>query len=123
MAYYNPNQTGQPQFNYQNYLNNTQPIFPQPTGNVYSINNTLEVANVPAGAGLSVALCFPESIMYIKSMQNGSPLFYAYKLTPFSKDEKIPSNDQPAEASLAEQVNQLRAEIEKLKTDLGVEQK
>ena len=49
MAYYNPNPVGQPQFNYQNYLNNTQPIFPQPTGNVYSINNTLEVANVPAG--------------------------------------------------------------------------
>lgn len=124
MAYYNSNQMGQPQFNYQQYLNNTQPIFPQPTGNVYQINNTLEVANVPAGAGLSVALCFPENIMYVKSMQNGSPLFYAYKLTPFSKDEKTTEIPSPAEQpTLSEQLNQLRAEVEKLKSDLGVEQK
>lgn len=31
--------------------------FPQPQGNVYMINNSLEVANIPMGAGLSVALC------------------------------------------------------------------
>lgn len=27
-----------------------QQLFPQPQGNVYTINNTLEVANIPAGA-------------------------------------------------------------------------
>ena len=26
---------------------NVQPLFPQPQGNVYNINSTLEVANVP----------------------------------------------------------------------------
>ena len=36
---------------------NVQPLFPQPQGNVYNINSTLEVANVPVGAGISVALC------------------------------------------------------------------
>lgn len=29
---------------------NVQPLFPQPQGNVYQINSTLEVANVPVGA-------------------------------------------------------------------------
>lgn len=32
---------------------NVQPLFPQPQGNVYNINSTLEVANVPVGAGMS----------------------------------------------------------------------
>ena len=43
----------------------SQPLFPQPNGNVYSINNTLEVANIPSGVGLSVALCLSEGLMYI----------------------------------------------------------
>lgn len=33
---------------------NVQPLFPQPQGNVYNINSTLEVANVPVGAGIKV---------------------------------------------------------------------
>ena len=49
---------------------NVQPLFPQPQGNVYNINSTLEVANVPVGAGISVALCLNEGVMYIKTMQN-----------------------------------------------------
>ena len=66
---------------------NVQPLFPQPQGNVYNINSTLEVANVPCGAGISVALCLPENVMYIKTMQNGNPLFYPYKVIPFTQDE------------------------------------
>ena len=46
-----------------------QPLFPQPQGNVYNINSSLEVANVPVGAGISVALCMPENVMFIKTMQ------------------------------------------------------
>ena len=76
-----------------------QPLFPQPQGNVYNINSTLEVANVPCGAGISVALCLPENVMYIKTMQNGNPLFYPYKITPFTndnKEEKSTEKSQPA---------------------------
>ena len=65
---------------------NIQPLFPQPTGNVYNINSTLEVANVPVGAGVSIALCLPENVMYIKTMQNGNPLFYPYKIIPFNNE-------------------------------------
>lgn len=54
--------------------------FPQPQGNVYMINNSLEVANVPLSGGMSIALCMNENLMYIKMMQNGSPILMSYKL-------------------------------------------
>ena len=34
-----------------NFYGSQQPMFPQPNGNIYVISNSLEVANVPAGAG------------------------------------------------------------------------
>lgn len=80
---------------------NIQPIFPQPQGNVYNINSTLEVANVPVGAGISVALCLSEGVMYIKSMQNGNPLFWAYKVEPYdstsNKNQNTQDNSQKQE--------------------------
>ena len=73
-----------------------QPLFPQPQGNVYQINSTLEVANVPVGAGMSIALCLPENVMYIKTMQNGNPLFYPYKIEPLTGNEEhlAPAQDK-----------------------------
>lgn len=86
-----------------------QPLFPQPQGNVYNINSTLEVANVPCGAGVSIALCLPENVMYIKTMQNGNPLFYPYKIIPFSneqaqKEETPPQSPTISVEALQEQV-------------------
>ena len=43
-----------------------QQLFPQPQGNGYTINNSLEVANVPMSGGLSVALCLSEGLLYLK---------------------------------------------------------
>lgn len=40
-----------------NYYMPQQPIFPQPQGNVYMIQNSLEVANIPTGAGVTIAIC------------------------------------------------------------------
>ena len=71
---------------------NVQPLFPQPQGNVYNINSTLEVANVPVGAGVSVALCMPENTMFIKTMQNGNPMFYPYKILPYSNEGTATEN-------------------------------
>lgn len=76
---------------------NVQPLFPQPQGNVYNINSTLEVANVPTGAGISVALCLNEGFMYIKTMQNGNPMFWAYRIVPYDGTTPEPTKKQEAQ--------------------------
>ena len=78
----------------QQSLQYSQPLFPQPQGNVYMINNSLEVANVPMGVGVSVAFCFPESLCYLKSMQNGNPVFKAYKLIPYNQDTNTETSEK-----------------------------
>ena len=98
---------------------NVQPLFPQPQGNVYSINSTLEVANVPVGAGMSVALCLPENVMYIKTMQNGNPLFYPYKVIPFTQNDGAAAQGkeeaQTSSISLEDLVSQIKFCNEKIK--------
>lgn len=65
------------------YTNNST-FFPQPQGNVYIIGNSLEIANIPIiGNGISVGLCLSEGLLYIKSMQNGSPSFLTYNISPY----------------------------------------
>lgn len=96
---YNPylnganNMGGMGNMTFQPTLPQPQPIFPAPQGNVYTINNTLEVANVPASSGLTVALCLNEGLMYIKSIQNGQPMFWAYKMAPYQEDKKEEDED------------------------------
>lgn len=120
MAYgYNSNQVNLPQnpINTQVLNQNVQPLFPQPQGNVYNINSTLEVANVPVGAGISIALCLPENVMYIKTMQNGNPLFYPYKIVPFTQEQSQKSEVPPSQNTgisikeLAEQVQTCNKKI------------
>lgn len=104
---------------------NVQPLFPQPQGNVYNINSTLEVANVPVGAGVSVALCLPENVMYIKTMQNGNPLFYPYKIIPFTNEQQQ-EKEQTATISveqLAEQLKACNEKIAQLESKLTTKQK
>lgn len=94
---------------------NVQPLFPQPQGNVYNINSTLEVANVPVGAGISIALCLPENIMYIKTMQNGNPLFYPYKILPFNQNQEQKKEEN---LSIEEQINKCNERIKILEEQL-----
>lgn len=106
--YQNQNVAPMPQNQFQQQ--NVQPLFPQPQGNVYNINSTLEVANVPVSAGISVALCLNEGVMYIKTMQNGNPMFWAYRILPYDSEQK---NSPPEESSNKEE-NPLAAQFEQV---------
>ena len=88
--------------------------FPQPQGNVYLINNSLEVANVPMGSGLSMAICPSEGIMYLKTLQGGAPSLIVYSIAPY----EAPA-EQKQEVDFATQIAELRAEIEALKKPKG----
>lgn len=83
--------------------------FPQAQGNVYLINNSLEVANVPMGAGLSIAICPSEGTMYLKTLQGGAPSLIVYSISPY----EAPAC-QSEEADLATQIAELRAQVEAL---------
>ena len=85
-------------------------FFPQPQGNVYIINNSMEIANIPVSGGISVAICPNESLMYIKSMQNGAPTLLAYNLTPCETKTESTSNDR---------IQALEKEVENLKKMIG----
>lgn len=63
----------------------TPSMFMTPQGNVYVIDSPLEVANVPMGTGISIAICPNESLMYLKMYQNGAPSIAAYKLAPYEQ--------------------------------------
>lgn len=106
---------------------NIQPLFPQPQGNVYQINSTLEVANVPVGAGISVALCLPENVMFIKTMQNGNPLFYPYKILPFANETESPQAAQSEEnitiTDLAKQLKDCNEKISTIESQLKSKKK
>lgn len=106
----------QPQMNYQQI----QQMFPQPQGSVYSINSPAEVGNVPIGStGLSVAICFQDQIMYIKSFQNGSPILMAYRVTPYTKEESAPKEPTPQTNPLEERLARLENMLNNLSTEGG----
>ena len=91
-----------------------QQMFPQPQGSVYSINALTEVGNVPIGStGLSLALCLPEQIMYIKSFQNGNPVIMAYRIAPYTKEEPTSTAAEPVNP-LEERLARLEETIKKL---------
>ena len=72
-----------------NQIQQIQQMFPQPQGSIYTINSPLDIGNVPIGStGLSVAICIPENLMYIKSFQNGQPAIMVYRISPFQKESK-----------------------------------
>jgi hypothetical protein len=89
--------------------------FPQPQGNVYLVNNSLEVSNIPMGAGLSMVLCPSEGTMYLKTLQGGAPTLIVYSIAPYEskQEEQQPKPDYGA------QIAELRAQIESLKKSKG----
>lgn len=121
MATNYPNLQFTPQQPTQNAFQSQQ-FFPQPQGNIYLINNSLEMANVPTGVGVSAAICLSEGVMYLKTMQNGNPMFIGYKISPFDntnsstpKTEKVNSTSQ----ELIDRIDALEKEINNLKQKTG----
>lgn len=99
-------------YNYQQI----QQMFPQPQGSVYAINAPTEIGNVPIGStGLSVAICFNEQLMYIKSFQNGNPIIMAYRVLPYTKEENAQA---PAPTQSAPSLEERMAKLENLLTNL-----
>jgi hypothetical protein len=96
-------------------------MFPQPQGSIYSINSPLDLGNVPiGGTGLSVALCMPEQLMYIKSFQNGSPVIMAYRILPFQRQEQKENTEQEkSSATLIERLEKLEEKLNKISTSGG----
>ena len=94
-----------------------QPMFPQPQGNVYVIQNSLEVANIPAGVGITAALCPNEKLLYMKSMQNGMPVFLAYKLSPYTESPK--TTVESTEPTLEQRMTNLEKQLSAIITTLG----
>lgn len=97
-----------------------QQMFPQPQGSVYQISTPAEVGNVPiSSTGLSVAICFPEQLMYIKSFQNGNPVLMAYRVSPYTKEEPAHTEPTPPPINpLEERLTRLEETLTKL-TDGG----
>ena len=85
-------------------------FFPQPQGNVYLINNSLEAANVPMGAEISIALCPSEGLMYLKTLQGGAPSLLVYSFAPYEPKEE-PQQPQP---DYGAEIAELRAQVESL---------
>ena len=103
--------TNFPQFQAQPQMNRyTTPMFMQPQGNLYVIENSMELANVPMGAGLSVAICPSESLVYFKMYQNGQPQIAVYSLTPF--EQKEIKNDSALDVIL-KRLDELEKRIDK----------
>ena len=85
-------------------------FFPQPQGNVYLLNNPMEVANVPMGSGLSMAICPSEGIMYLKTLQGGAPSLIVYSIAPYEQK----AEDITPEIDYGAQIAELKAQVEAL---------
>lgn len=113
-----PNPYGQAPaaYNYQQI----QQMFPQPQGSVYAINAPTEIGNVPIGStGLSVAICFNEQLMYIKSFQNGNPVIMAYRVTPYTKEETASAPPMAPTPTMEERMAKLEALLTNMTNEGG----
>ena len=78
--------------------------------------------------GLSVALCLSEGLLYLKSMQNGNPMFMAYKITPYDNNSNsnqninsnsTSSNQQDVLNALVTEFQKQREKINNLENEIG----
>lgn len=97
-----------------NYSYQQAQYFPQPQGNAYIVDNSLEVANIPMGTGISVILCPSEGSMYLKAMQNGSPSISVYKINPFDNNQYNKNENQNSDQNMQSIILKMEEKISKL---------
>lgn len=67
-----------------------------------------------------MALCMNEKCMYIKSLQNGNPMFWAYKITPYDENQKSNEQAQTQEKpNLSEQFMKYDARFDNIENQIG----
>lgn len=115
----------------QNQINQPYPgqiVFPQPVGNVYNLNSASDIGNVPFGGNVSVGLCLSENIIYIKSLQNGTPMILSYKLNPLENlntNQTVQNSDNRLEELIAtlnennKKIDLLEKQVAKIKEKIG----
>lgn len=117
---------GIPQLNQQ--ITFQQPtFFPQPIGSVYNLQTATDIGNIPASTNLSVGLCLAENILYIKSLQGGTPMLLSYRISPLegtaAPASATPETTQPNRNELIkaydERIAELKKEIAAIKERLG----
>lgn len=113
-------------FNNYSYQKTTpQQFLVQPQGMVYFINNSQELNNIPLSptTGVSVAICIPEEMCYIKTLQNGLPMILNYKLVSQSQlqtQSSTQTEDQKEDKKdCYELFKQLDERLKKLEKSLG----
>lgn len=85
--------------------------FPQPQGSIYMIGSSNDIVNVPVGAGLSAAICLREGIMYLKTVQNGSPMLLGYRLSSLENNTAADPIQAPQATVLESQPSDLEKKI------------
>lgn len=103
-----------------NYFNQQVPsqfqnhLFPQPNGNVYTINSSSELSNIPVGVGLTVVLCLNEGILYLKTIQNGNPVVWSYKLNSTEEEVQSAATSQSQSVQEDDKISLLENRLTKL---------
>lgn len=104
---------------------NTGQFFPQPQGNVFLLNSSLEVATVPMSNGISAALCLSEGLLYLKTIQGGNPMLMVYNISPYvneNQTKEVVNKETSIEQLLqnyGKQIADLTEEVKALKKSVG----
>ena len=104
-------------FNPQNYFGQqqqSQQMYPQPNGNVFLVNSSLEAANIPVGLGTTVAISLNDNLMYLKNAANGVPNTLAYKLVPYNEPPQKIAAPQSNENSLEQRMTTMEQQLAQL---------
>ena len=95
----------------------SQPLFPQPQGSTYIINNSAEISTIPMGSGISTAICISEGLMFLKSLQNGNPILMAYKIVPYTQEQN--NQNVVADKTSEEEIKNLKNRLDELEKKLS----